>query len=207
MTDSTHCTYIGPEGPCPNPIKIKRLGLCGKHAARLYRHGSTELILPTEKRVMPFRLDDESVTYRTMHSRLTMWLGPAREQRCVDCGKRAQQWSYEGGDPSERAGFTSYGHPAAYSTDTDYYRPRCVKCHKAHDYVKRTEPHPNATISNETVIEIFTSTEPHKVICDRLSISRALVMKIRRRERWTWLTRDLPNTEYETLRPRKRKDL
>jgi hypothetical protein len=67
-------------------------------------------------------------TYHQVHKRLRATFGPARNHQCVDCGKRADEWSYDHGDPNEKRSV------AAYSTDLSHYAARCVPCHRAFDF-------------------------------------------------------------------------
>lgn len=67
--------------------------------------------------------------YVAAHSRVRKSKGPAREHRCLDCGERAENWSYKHGDPDELV--TPSG--LRYSTKVDYYEPRCVPCHRKYD--------------------------------------------------------------------------
>jgi hypothetical protein len=188
------CTYDGLEGPCDRPCENKKRLLCRRHGRRLRVTGTTEL-LPRPKRVAPNRLPDADIGYHTMHMRLRGWLGPASHQVCIDCGEPADEWSYNGGDPDERVGKTSYGSLAPYSTNPDYYSPRCIDCHRMRD----------ARITPEQVIEIFTSTEAHVVISERMNVPYIAVQEIRSRRKRTGLTKALPDTVYErTSRWRKR---
>lgn len=73
-----------------------------------------------------------------MHDRLGNMLGPAKAHLCVDCGGRAAEWSYKGSDPSEK---TDPRRPDAgpYSTDPEFYVPRCVSCHRRFDNARKRE--------------------------------------------------------------------
>lgn len=73
---------------------------------------------------------DERPTYQRVHTRLAEERGPARDAGpCVNCGNRAQEWSYDGTDlnPLQHA----KGWP--YSTDLTCYVPRCISCHRKRD--------------------------------------------------------------------------
>lgn len=71
----------------------------------------------------------DNAAYRTVHSRLTSRRGRASDYPCVDCGKPAQDWSYDNTDPDERT--SPQGLP--YSVDLDHYEPRCKPCHAKFD--------------------------------------------------------------------------
>jgi hypothetical protein len=191
MPDST-CTYDGLEGPCPRPISNPEMGLCSKHIRRWRKHGTTEVIRPFGK------YPDEEVTYGSMHHRVRRLKGSAKHCVCVDCGEPAVEWSYEGGDPNERIGPNQHGTLMAYSTDPSYYRPRCVSCHRHHDGLNhRDKPYPNATLTLEQVLEIFTSTESHSAISRRLGVGVRAVQHVRRRESWQHVTDELPTVKYK----------
>lgn len=114
----------------PDCGKPERSGTyCAMHAARVQRHGSTDRI-GTRPRYRQDHHDwtGDAATYGTVHDRLRAWRGPARAHRCVDCDRQAHHWSYDHGCPDER---TSRHGP--YSPHLEHYRPRCGRCHKAHD--------------------------------------------------------------------------
>ena len=68
-------------------------------------------------------------SYGAIHSRLRITRGPAGDNRCVDCGDRAEQWSYDHDDPN--ALVSEIGHP--YSADLAHYEARCCSCHRRFD--------------------------------------------------------------------------
>lgn len=84
----------------------------------------------------------ESTDYFAVHRRLGAELGPARWCRCVDCGRQAYDWSYEGGDPEELTTVLTnnrgYSCTARYSLDPERYAPRCRPCHGVHDVPRRS---------------------------------------------------------------------
>lgn len=71
-------------------------------------------------------------SYAGMHKRLFYDKGRASAHSCVDCGGRAQEWSYDGGCPNELHE-TLEKLPIAYSLDQSRYSPRCKKCHRTRD--------------------------------------------------------------------------
>jgi hypothetical protein len=71
-------------------------------------------------------------TYTGIHKRLFYDKGRAAAHVCVDCGNRAQEWSYDGGCPNERTD-TVNGSLLGYSTDQSRYSPRCRSCHRSRD--------------------------------------------------------------------------
>ena len=70
----------------------------------------------------------EVPSYMVVHARLRSDLGPASSYRCVECGIRAQHWSYNHDDPREIR-----SELGPYSADASHYSPRCVSCHKLFD--------------------------------------------------------------------------
>lgn len=148
--------------------------------------------------------------YSAQHNHTVKIRGSAKNYDCVTCGKAAEEWSYDGLDPDEVTG-THVGSPVVYSLDPAHYVPRCKPCHRAIDRDRKratqTRPDPRTTLTNETVIEIFTSTEPSVIISARLGIKDSTVRHIRRRASWVWLTRDLPDIKYDTVRAYRAKDL
>lgn len=72
-------------------------------------------------------------SYSAVHLRLTSWRGKAANHPCHDCGKRASDWSYQGGCPDERSDPKS---GCTFTTDLTKYVPRCHSCHTAHDRIR-----------------------------------------------------------------------
>lgn len=103
-------------------------GFCGMHAKRIATHGDP-LIAGDH---YPGRPRMEQPSYTGMHKRLFYDKGRAAAHSCVDCGSRAQEWSYDGGCPNELFE-TLEKMPIAYSTDQARYSPRCKKCHRGRD--------------------------------------------------------------------------
>lgn len=97
-------------------------GLCVMHRYRVRRYG-----VPDGAQRAHGHGDD--VSYIGMHARLRYKRGPARDYACVDCGGDARHWSYKYGDPDEKV--SPRGTP--YSTNMDYYEPRCSSCHRIYD--------------------------------------------------------------------------
>lgn len=70
----------------------------------------------------------DSVSYRALHTRVMKARGRASDHQCIDCGRRAEQWSYDHECPNER-----HAEQGVYSTNIDHYQPRCRSCHKRFD--------------------------------------------------------------------------
>ena len=147
------------------------------HVRRVERHGSPFVVLPRgkpatvcslpgcgakhfgkgwcQRHYMQVRRGQEPtlerpgdfVTYSGAHRRVYYVKGPAKLHSCVECGGRALDWAYVGGDPNEIVGPVprpkSHNRPpsmCAYSADPEFYVPMCRRCHVAHDRKPRTIP-------------------------------------------------------------------
>lgn len=127
---------------------------CSMHYGRWKKHGDP-LIVGDHYPGRP-RLD--TPTYSGMHKRIFYDRGPASNYPCSECGEQAQEWSYDGLDPSPLEG-TVRGSKVLYSLDQSHYLPRCKKCHRARDYsnVRRRAsngqwaPTPNPRLTKETL--------------------------------------------------------
>lgn len=103
-------------------------GYCTKHWQRVRKHGDPLY----EGNHYPGRNRLAVPTYEGMHKRLMYDRGKASAHKCVDCGKTAREWSYDGGCPNElRSEVGKY--TLAYSVDQKRYSPRCVSCHRRKD--------------------------------------------------------------------------
>ncbi|SIM74175.1 Uncharacterised protein [Mycobacteroides abscessus subsp. abscessus] len=109
---------------CNTKVRSSGTPYCERHYGRIRRNGHFEFVGPR-------RTDDP--TYRTVHSRLQAECGPAADHRCVDCGARAVDWSYDNSDPNQRVEPRT---GCAYSLDLDHYAPRCKRCHYRLDHHK-----------------------------------------------------------------------
>lgn len=68
----------------------------------------------------------ERPSYHAAHSRL----GPAKAHSCIDCGATAHDWSYRGDCGTE----LTDDEGRRYCTHERHYDPRCVRCHRRHDF-------------------------------------------------------------------------
>jgi hypothetical protein len=119
---------------CVSPVDAEQ-GMCQLHATRVARHGDPLAFTHQRDRNYSRGEDHEwwtgsDATYTAVHQRVKASRGPASGHPCTDCGGKAEQWSYDHGDPDER--FSEDGR--AYSLDASHYFPRCVSCHKRYDY-------------------------------------------------------------------------
>ena len=108
--------------------KHKGRGFCELHLKRFRKHGDPLLGgLP------------DIPAYRTVHNRLKAKRGVAASYQCVDCGRPAAQWSYDGSDPDEIRARDGRGYELAYSVDLNRYHPRCIRCHNIFDHPAKTQ--------------------------------------------------------------------
>jgi hypothetical protein len=70
-----------------------------------------------------------------MHRRVRNLRGSASGYDCIGCGQPAAEWSYEGNDPAEVRDPRTPGY-GPYSTDPQFYLPRCISCHRLHDVAR-----------------------------------------------------------------------
>lgn len=111
---------------CDKPMEVGKSGYCRMHDLRLKVRGDLDFEMRGENH--PAWSGDEA-TYYAIHQRVRRELGAASNQRCVDCGGRAAQWSYDRMDEAQRVD----PQLGPYSTDLSHYEPRCVSCHKKFD--------------------------------------------------------------------------
>ena len=115
---------------CSNAMKYAATGWCQKHYHRHWRTGSIDDPKP--------RLTDwwTPVTYRSVHARIERIFGKARQYVCIACGLTADEWSYDGTDPTSihvelKDGDRYY--PVDYSRFPEFYAPLCHGCHRLMD--------------------------------------------------------------------------
>lgn len=75
-------------------------------------------------------------TYVSAHYRIYRERGPASDHSCVDCGRTAEEWSYDGQAEHEMVQtlpFKTGMVQARYSPDPKDYSPRCKSCHGLRD--------------------------------------------------------------------------
>lgn len=103
-------------------------GLCRMHYLRVDKRNDLDFVYQGPANHM---WTGDEATYRAVHQRVKKQRGRPSTHRCVDCGKRAQHWSYDRSDPDQK--YQEGKGP--YSTDISRYHPRCVSCHKKFDMV------------------------------------------------------------------------
>lgn len=68
--------------------------------------------------------------YSTVHEKVRDEKGAPSGHSCVDCGSKADHWTYDHSSDSEK---TKTNDSLPYSTDTRNYSPRCRSCHNKLD--------------------------------------------------------------------------
>ena len=112
---------------CTRRRKYKATGWCQTHYHRNYRTGTTRRVNRSAR---------EDITYRSAHSRVQRFFGPASTLECIDCGGAAREWAYDGTDPSERSEQVRVRGemwPVTYSVWPEFYMPLCFGCHRRRD--------------------------------------------------------------------------
>jgi hypothetical protein len=112
-------------------------GYCRKHYRRFEKYGDPSFKPPARSGESHPHWTGDAVTYAAAHTRLRKERGKASEHLCVDCGKRAAEWSYIGSASDERVEVDRRGKRLPFSADPKYYAPRCHSCHVLFD--KRRE--------------------------------------------------------------------
>jgi len=111
-------------------------GYCTMHGARIRRHGSPDVVIPVESRQRHYGPDHHNwratPSYGTVHHRLRAHRGPAKAHQCVDCGRQAEEWSYNGVSEARGA--------MPFTPDLSEYVPRCIPCHRRHDSTRGVTP-------------------------------------------------------------------
>jgi hypothetical protein len=113
---TTRCEIEG----CAKPPRSRIAKLCEMHYGRVRRNGDPHTVVNRRKAVP---------SYRAAHWRVAQTHGVARSHACVDCGARAEHWSYDHTDTDALVSPT--GQP--YSLDVNRYEPRCARCHATFD--------------------------------------------------------------------------
>ena len=112
---SAGCPVIEADGtPCGKRIRSR--GWCRTHYDRWCRHGDPTVVRKPGPRYKP------NPGYRAVNNRLIAKWGKASDHPCTNCGRPAQEWSYNNG-----------GGGKPYSANLDDYAPRCGSCHQKLD--------------------------------------------------------------------------
>jgi hypothetical protein len=116
------------------PRKCSFAGCAGKPKAR----GYCEAHLRQQRvygRMVPVRTIFDECTYTAAHHRCRQLWGKVRQYPCIECGAPAEQWAYDGKDPTElyedrKEALRSI---LPYSRFPEFYIPMCGSCHKKRD--------------------------------------------------------------------------
>lgn len=120
-------------GGCARKAKYKKQGWCQTHYHRWWRHGDPTFV-KHERGEKGRRLwQSEETSYRAAHTRNHSLWGPARNYPCIECGESADEWAYDGTDPSELDEMIRDEWPVRYSAYPEFYAPLCFPCHRLHD--------------------------------------------------------------------------
>lgn len=114
-------------------------GYCNTHYRRQLKRGTTDPI----ERTYPLGTEHHNwvkvPSYPLMHRRIDRKRGVAATHRCVRCGERALQWSYDHMDPNELTSLDGLSAGCVYSLNIDRYQAMCRSCHAADDSAHRRE--------------------------------------------------------------------
>jgi hypothetical protein len=116
--------------PCGKKVLAK--GMCGKHYQRYNRYGNPHVVKKKRGDTKP--KGHENPSYEVLHGRIRAARGPAKEHRCVDCGGKARDWSYNHSGIGEYMAWSKVMGPLPASNDFYQYEPRCKLCHMIFDH-------------------------------------------------------------------------
>lgn len=74
----------------------------------------------------------DAVEYAAVHNRIVAARGKASRRPCDICGKPAEEWAYDRGDPNEVRNHIGRD-DGPFSLDPARYMPLCVPCHRRFD--------------------------------------------------------------------------
>jgi len=123
---------------CPREAKYAETGWCQTHYHRWWRTGSP-YGLKQERGAGGFDAvswQGEDVTYSGAHARVKRLWGSASRYLCIECGAQANDWAYDGTDPTAISGVVTVngqGYQVSYSAWPEFYMPMCTGCHAVRD--------------------------------------------------------------------------
>jgi hypothetical protein len=104
-------------------------GYCGAHLRQQRVHG--RMVAIRERTVW------DGCTYSAVHHRCRQIWGRVQQYPCIDCAKSAEEWAYDGKDPTElyveRTDWGRHKSIVPYSRFPEFYMPMCKGCHKRRD--------------------------------------------------------------------------
>jgi hypothetical protein len=123
MKQPEKCTFPG----CTRRSKSK--GYCAGHYRQVRVDG--RMVDLREQTVW------DACSYSASHHRCRQLWGRVQQYPCVECGKPAGEWAYDGKDPTElyynRPNFGRLRTILPYSRFPEFYLPMCTSCHKRRD--------------------------------------------------------------------------
>lgn len=148
---------------CPRKAKYAATGWCQTHYHRWWRTGDP-LGLKQERGAKgpnAVSWQGENVTYYSAHGRVKVLWGSASQYPCIQCGNAANDWAYDGTDPTAASGSVTVNgkeYQVTYSTWPEFYMPMCTGCHAARDAEAR--PHRTHCSRNHELTPENTYTPP-----------------------------------------------
>ncbi|WPH57666.1 hypothetical protein [Mycobacterium phage WXIN] len=126
-------------GATRSQSRISR-GLCMKHYYLHKNRGTLEAVALPPARGRQIDLW-EAVKSSSAHFRVRRLWGPAYQYPCIECGEPANEWAYDGTDPTQLYGREreSRSHWTFYSRFPEFYMPMCSGCHRRRDCAKASE--------------------------------------------------------------------
>ena len=120
MKQPEFCSFEGCTG------KARSKGYCSAHIRQLRLNG----------KMVPIRTILDECTYIGAHHRCRALWGSSQQHPCIECGEPAEDWAYDGTDPTELYD-TRNDWVVAYSRFPEFYMPMCKPCHKERDVERR----------------------------------------------------------------------
>lgn len=120
MKQPKFCSFEGCAG------KPLAKGYCAAHLRQLRMHG----------RMVPIRTIFDQCTYAGAHHRCRALWGRVQQYPCIECGEAAEEWAYDGSDPSQLYDTKQdwqLRSNVPYSRFPEFYMPMCKQCHKKSD--------------------------------------------------------------------------
>lgn len=131
---------------CARKRKYKSSGWCQTHYHRWYRTGQVHTVTHGAKPLV-------ELTYRGTHFRIARELGPAEDQECIRCGSGANEWAYDGTDPTHKSELIAKKWPVNYSVYPELYMPLCWPCHRLMDASARAARRTHCRNNHEMTAE------------------------------------------------------
>lgn len=115
------------------------LDMCSLHYKRWRKWGDPlatgDFLRPARGSYAAWR-ETETISFCGAHNRVRALWGSPKQYPCIECGKPASEWAYDGTDPTQRYGSVGSDPSAAwvfYSMYPEFYMPMCRPCHARRD--------------------------------------------------------------------------